>query len=377
VLRVVSAFVVLGWVVVKGVVLSAIELARALLRLVADPVGEGARGWKWLAIKIGLSVWLRELFTLGVSRDLYAGVPAIYVNYLDYDVFAHGFGPRHHRAMRALRRIDRSIHQLWRVCRRVPEYRYDVYILSDHGQAACTPYSQVTGGRRLDRVLFDDVIDPSTARTVASGLRGRRLVSGIRAVRTGRAPGMFQRFMNYLEDDFPWVLGEVPETRERRGVRVVAAGPNALIYFVDDPEPLLLERIDERFPGLADEIARSPGIGYVFARSTGGPVCVWRGKRYRLGELHAGRFGGRVDLDVVVDGIRDLMAMPSAGDLVIYGLDAPQGNVSFIPERGAHAGPTADEMHTFIITPPGVELPSPILHPRELYPHFVGYQEAA
>ena len=97
-LRLVSKLVVLGWVAVKASTLTALELTRALLRLVADPVGESARGWRWLAIKIAISVWLRQLFTLAVSRDLYAGVPAIYVNYLDYDVFAHAYGPRHRRA---------------------------------------------------------------------------------------------------------------------------------------------------------------------------------------------------------------------------------------------------------------------------------------
>jgi len=148
----VSQLVVLGWVLVKCCALSAIQVIRALFRFVADPVGESARGWRWLAIKIGISVWLRELFTLAVARDLYAGVPAIYVNYLDYDVFAHAYGPRHRRALRALRRIDRSISRLWRVLRRVPGHRYDLYVLSDHGQVACTPYER--GGVHAVRAVL-------------------------------------------------------------------------------------------------------------------------------------------------------------------------------------------------------------------------------
>ena len=109
VLRMVSQLVVVGWVLVKCCVLSAIQVTRALLRFVADPVGESARGWRWLAIKIGISVWLRELFTLAVARDLYAGVPAIYVNYLDYDVFAHAYGPRHgERSVRSAASTARS-----------------------------------------------------------------------------------------------------------------------------------------------------------------------------------------------------------------------------------------------------------------------------
>src|SRR5207244_11196681 len=107
-----AQLVVLGWVLVKCCALSALHVIRAPLRFVADPVGESARGWRWLAIKIGISVWLRELFTLAVARDLYAGVPAIYVNYIAYDWFAPAYSRRHRRALRALRRIDRSISRL-------------------------------------------------------------------------------------------------------------------------------------------------------------------------------------------------------------------------------------------------------------------------
>ena len=69
------------------------------------------------------------------------------------------------------------------------------------------------------------------------------------------------------------------------------------------------------------------------------------------------------------------MTMPSAGDLVIYGTSAAEGHVSFIPENGSHAGPSADEMNTFIVHPAKVTLPAPIVHPTQLYDHFIRYQE--
>jgi hypothetical protein len=372
-----SAVVVLAWVAVKSLAISVMEIVRALLVLLADPLG-APRGWKLLALKIGVSVWIRQLFTLSTARDIYAGTPAIYVNYLDYDIFAHAWGPRHRRALRALRSVDRSIAQLFRAARRVPEHRYDIHILADHGQAHCTPYERLTGGRRLERVLFEEFLLPVGAHEVAPGHpEGRRLASGIKAIRTGRAPGLVQRFINYLEADYPWLLGEVKEARQHGEVRVIAAGPNAFVYFLDDPQPLGLERIEERYPGLADDIAGSRGVGFVLVRSATGPLCVWRGKRYRMEELGEGPFAGRADLDLVRAGIEDLMAMPSAGDLVLYGLEAESGHVSFVAETGAHAGPTADEMQTFLISPPGVTLVVPITHPLQLYPHFVRYQEAA
>jgi len=69
--------------------------------------------------------------------------------------------------------------------------------------------------------------------------------------------------------------------------------------------------------------------------------------------------------------------MPSAGDIVLYGTGAPGGDVSFIDELGAHAGPSEEELHTFILHPPSAPLPAgPLSHPVDLYPHFRAYHDA-
>ena len=47
--------------------------------------GERRLAWRWFQKRIALSVWTRQWFTFAVARDVYDGVPAIYVNYLDYD----------------------------------------------------------------------------------------------------------------------------------------------------------------------------------------------------------------------------------------------------------------------------------------------------
>jgi hypothetical protein len=145
------------------------------------------------------------------------------------------------------------------------------------------------------------------------------------------------------------------------------------VYFVDTPEPLTVDEIDARQPGLGEQMSRFPGIGFVLARGADGPVCFFRGKRYPLAQ-DPGPFAGREDLDIVRDGLRDLMAMRTAGDLVIYGHGAAEGNVSYIPEIGAHAGPSHDELHTFIVAPRGAELPHPLIHPLQLYDVFIRYQ---
>ena len=268
-----SRVVVLAWVVLKSTVFSTLELARAVLRLVADPVGETERGWRWLAIKLGISVWLRELFTMVVARDLYAGVPAVWVNYLDYDVFAHAYGPRHRRALRALRRIDRSIHQLWHVLRRVPEHRYDLYVLSDHGQAPCTPYLRLSGGRPIEEALLD-YFDPERAREAEEPAgRARRVARGLAAFRTRRAPGLLQRFVNYLEHDFALVLAASGRSASTTASASCPPGPTRSCTSSSGRSPSASSGSTGVFPARWTRSRGAPGSVSCWSAPTEGPCA--------------------------------------------------------------------------------------------------------
>ena len=374
VVRLLSGIVGIGWVALKSVGLTTAALLKFSARSLAHPRRAGKR-WQWTKITIGVSVWVRQFFTAQVARDLYEGVPAIYVNYLDYDVAAHMFGPQARAAFRSLRFVDRSIRQICRILRRVPEHQYDLFILSDHGQAHSTSFTELTRGKPFERLLFDDIPDPAHLdRDPAPTGRPAAFAHGFTAYQIGRT-GLGQRVMHQLDRESSPTLEE-REAHERGGVRVISAGPNAFLYVVDTPEALGIEEIEQRFPGLAARISARRGVGFVLVRSQTGPVYFWRGDRYELGGAVPGPFDGREDRDLVLRDLAALMAMPSAGDLVIYGTGAPEGNVSYIPEVGAHAGPSHDELHTFIVAPSHVTTPA-ITHPLELYDLFIAYQETA
>jgi hypothetical protein len=343
--------------------------------VIADPLG-ARRHWEWLKLKVALSVWVRQLFTLGAARDLYSGVPAVYVNFLDYDVAAHVFGPHSRRALRSLSPVDSSIRQLWRILRRVPEYRYDCFILSDHGQAHCTSYATLASSP-FEQHLLDTLVpgghgesEPATKATRLTYPHGFRAY-GIVGKRRGRDPVRVRT----QPPAPPGARIVEREAAERDGVRIISAGNNAFVYVVDTPEPLLVEELEGRLPGLAAAISTSPGVGFVLARSGDGPVCFFRGEQFALDATEGGPFADREDRDLVVRYVAGLMAMRCAGDLVIYGTGAPDGDVSFIAETGAHAGPSPNELYTFIIRPAGVSLSAPITHPIQLYDLFIRYQE--
>lgn len=373
VLAALSPFVVLCWVCLVSSAQTFVQLVKALPHLV-DPL-KRQESRRWFVIKVGISVWIRGFFTMATSRDLYAGVPAVYVNYVDYDEAAHAFGPHSRAALVSLTRIDRAIRQLWRVMRRVPEHQYDLYILADHGQTACKPYRDLNGGQRFERWIFDEFLTvPTRAKNpeTTDGYRG--LLAGIRS-RSRGGSGLFQHFLNYVDDDF--LRRNDPEAHEQDGIRVISAGPNAFLYVLNATEPCDADFLDQRFPGLAQKLSQSPGVGLVLVRSVNGPVCFYQGQCYRFIDSQLGPFAGRPDASVVIQGIHDLMRMPSAGDMVIYGIGAAGGHVSFIPEVGAHAGPSHDELHTFIVCSKTITLPASIVHPVQLYDHFIGYRSSA
>ena len=367
-----SPFLVLVWVCATSSVRTLTELVKILPRLLDPRTRQQSR--RWFALKVGISVWIRGFFTMAAARDLYAGVPVVYVNYVDYDEAAHRYSPASRPALVTLSRVDRAIRQLGRVVRRVPEHRYDFYILADHGQTPCKPYRELNGGQRFERWIFDQCLSnpPQAPKRDASGEQG--LAHGIRS-RSKGVSGFFQHFLNYVDEDY--MRQKDPEAYERDGIRVISAGPNAFFYCLDEKQPCDYDRLEARFPGLAEKLSLSRGIGLVLARSRAGPVCFSRGRQYVFRESEVGPFESRADAALVVKGIVDLMTMPSAGDFVIYGTGATEGNVSFIPENGCHAGPSADEMNTFVVHPAGVTLPSSITHPAQLYEHFIRYQQQA
>jgi hypothetical protein len=364
-------FLLLAWVASKILTLAPAEaltwLARALREFALGGPVPSPRGW---LARLAISRGLRELFTLSVTDDVYAGVSALYVNFVDYDVPAHALGPRHGAALRALRAVDTSIRDIWNAVRRVPELRYDLFVLSDHGQTPSVPFEAVAGPIPVtEAVLAAFLIDPDAAGAT------RPAAERVRPPRWPFAP-VWQQHTAYLQR----------RTREGRAVWVgdlcvVPAGPNANVYLTDVPGHARLDQVEARYPGAVARLSRHPGIGLVFVRDREGPLCYYRGVALRIppppGPTACPLFD-RPDRALVVRCLAELLAMPSAGDVMLFGHYGTEGCVSFLGERGSHAGPSEDELYGFVLAPPDVTFDfEAVSGPRDLYPLFAGYGAAS
>ncbi|MGH2511224.1 MAG: hypothetical protein ACRDGQ_00915, partial [Candidatus Limnocylindrales bacterium] len=100
---------IVAWLVAKMSVVTLWDFLGWIGRALRDfSLGRRVASFRRMLTRLLIGGWLRELFTLGMTVDLYAGVPALYVTFVDYDVAAHELGPRHPAAWRALRGVDRS-----------------------------------------------------------------------------------------------------------------------------------------------------------------------------------------------------------------------------------------------------------------------------
>jgi type I phosphodiesterase/nucleotide pyrophosphatase len=366
-------FLLLVWVTVKMLGVTVFEAARWIGRAVRDfSLGRPVSSPKRWVVRLLISGWLRELFTLSVTEDVYAGVPAIYVNFVDYDVPAHALGPGHRTALRALRYVDASIRDIWNAVHRVPELGYDLFVLSDHGQTPSVPFESVAGVVPVAEAVLGAFLAGSHTAPAADEVR---LHLASMAPPLWPLAAVWQHNVAYLE----------PRSRQRNAVWagalcVIPAGPNMNVYLTDVPGHARLEEIEARYPGAVERLSRHPAMGFVLVRDAGGPVCYYRGVVLRIppppGPTGCPLFD-RPDRPLVVQGLDDLLAMPSAGDVMVFGHYSTQGCVSFLNERGSHAGPSEEELYGVLLAPPGVTFHfDGVSRPRDLYPLFAGYQEA-
>jgi hypothetical protein len=319
--------------------------------------------WRFLYMRLFVSVVMRDVSTQAAVLDILRGVPRIFIDYLGYDEYAHRRGPDAELALYNLQGIDRAIGRIFRAVRAVPEYNYDVFVFSDHGQLATTPFSCIVG-RELCELVLDHarvtVADSLSSHDVAELVSLRATEFWTRTLPKGlRGPARL-----YVE----WLRRRVRRCADERvwnpidAIEVVSGGSIANIYFDRGaPERLDLEEIDARHPELMAALEHCPAVGLMVARSADGPIVLYRGGRWRLGDRRAlERLEPfrRLGYELLATHLMHAAEGARYGDLVLYGAFAEAGDVAFDFEFGSHGGIGPDELDQFILHPARIALPA-------------------
>jgi hypothetical protein len=235
--------------------------------------------------------------------DIARGTPIVYACFIGYDEYAHRRGPYSRMALLKLWELDRMLGRIIAAAKALPELNYELYLFSDHGQAATRPAEEVLGESLGEHLIADG----PTAGGAAIGF-GR--AGGGETARAAAAARWYRRLSRVL----PGVLGtaalawarhkaQALDAAQPEGVRadgpllVVPAGDIAHVYSTLVSEPVCEQELRARHPGLLERCAHSPAIGFALVRGERGPIAL-RGDR-------------RLELDRVGDALENWAKGPS------------------------------------------------------------------
>jgi endonuclease/exonuclease/phosphatase family metal-dependent hydrolase len=321
---------------VRVALLTLLELALALADCVRGTIA-GEDPWKelkFVPVRVGVAVLLRELATIGVGMDVARGLPIVHVNFLGYDEQAHRRGPASRFAHWTLKGIDGAIARIWSAAHRSGRRRYEVWIYSDHGQEQTLSYEQLHGRRFAEAVAeaFGRALGGAVPYR-ASGAWGAQIqrIAAFGAGRRGQ--------------------GEEPSAAEMP-LLVAPLGPVAMIYY-RDALPAEAERTIAEWlagPGGVPLLLAVAGEGRARAWTADGEFTLPADAALLLGDGHP----------FVAETARDLVALchhADAGRFIACGWRRGSPALSFVTENGAHGGIGPRETCAFALLPDDAPLP--------------------
>jgi hypothetical protein len=253
---------------------------------------------------------LEEMFVhhvtrYAVIRAMRKGYPSIYAGFYAFDETGHAFGPDDRYALGILKHVDKTI-------KRIAEKRdgrYELVILSDHGQ--------------IDTVPFGQVSDKAFGELIAEWLPGFRVQE-----MKGRAHG--------------------PQEDQATGrVNIANSGGLAHIYLADRPKRMTYSELNAQFPDLARRVAGIDAIELVMARDGREDVFLSGGQELR-GEAAKPLLAKFDDENILWSQLSRLNSFEASGDLIAFGAFKDGKQVNFEKQAGGHGSMGGEQAHPFV-----------------------------
>ncbi len=318
-------------------VLIVVEFLLALLDVVRGLIaGQDLRKEiKFIPSRVGVSILMRELATIGAKIDVARGLPVIYLDLIGYDEQSHRRGPTSRFAHWTLKGIDDAISRIWRAAQRSTLREYDVWVFSDHGSEEVIPYPRRYGRTVQEAIsqVFGATAHAFVAEHDNRGIQSKRMRSYMRG-RFGSA------------EREPTGRAAHPSPVDRSEPVVAAMGPVGHVYVgrsLDDNER-------ER---LAMSLVAQAQVPMVSICDGPDQVRVWTKEgQFLLPQDAAHVFAPHHPF--LEDLGRDFVTLcqhPNAGDFVLWGWSRGGPLCTFPIENGSHAGPGLEETHAFALLP--------------------------
>ncbi len=326
------------------------------------------------------NILLRDISTAMIVDAVSVGREAMYTTFLGYDEIAHHSGPDSREAYNALSGIDRSIRKVFEAVDLTEARRYEIVILSDHGQSFGPTFAQrygLTLGdyikslavkysriRKEQKVLSIGDDEDNSANVIA-------VLDGLGTGKSDSLPGKTIKNLKVRISSPEAEEALSAAENEANDILVLASGNLVNTYFPVRDERLIYGEIEELYPGMISELVSHPGVGVVLVHSAEGPLAIGEnGSR----NLDTGLVTAEDPLTMYGDPekrseqLRYLLDFPDAGDLVIISPVYEDGTVAAYEELiGSHGGLGGQQTEPFLMHSAEVQADDDIRNSKQVY----------
>ena len=327
---------------------------------------------------------LREISTKTALLEINRNVPFIYINYLGYDLISHYRGPERLSCLEVLKHLDFEIKKL---VNKAKSKKYDIYILSDHGQIPSLPFLKLYNETLEDFLkkatnlstksfTLNDSEKTSSSEFIYKKLKYiyRDLSLPLRALTWGLIEVLKFSFKKQEKKD-PSV-----DWSKKEQLMVFKASSLSQIYFNYTDKRMELDEIEKKHPFLIPRIVNHPGIGFIIIKnkknfeviSNVGKVIITPTSVKYIGE----RFLDKYSTDKkLIKQIRNFASLKHSGDIIINGDYDGKRVISFEDYHfGSHNSLGGKQSEAFFISKEKIKLDH-ILDARALYKIFIRYHK--
>ena len=263
-----------------------------------------------------------------------------------------------------------------RMLRHAPGARYELILLSDHGQTPGYPFHDRFGATLGDAVSAF-LKENQQAAVSAGGLGLARaqfcyLEQELDAHARGWRHRLYRGAKKALQRRIRELVPETLKVDPEGGVVITYSSSLAHLYITGEPRRLDWREVEQAQPLLLQFLSRHKGIGFVMARGEGDEVCLFhRGGKLCLGgstapgpeELAFLRpYGEAAEL---LPALRRFAENEAAGDLILFGAYNGERIACFDDQVGGHGSVGGEQMRPFLILPAG----HPLLEREKLAGH--------
>ncbi len=337
-------------------------------------------------LRVFNNVIINEYITNAVCLEILSGTPKIYVTFNAYDEISHQRGPFHRGSLKTLKAIDKSILKIYKFVTESTLRRYDIYILSDHGEAPSLPFFKLFKKQLKDIVLkYREHLEVAQhgSQVLKSESFNVLVLKKIKSFAlNAEIPKILSKFILKKGE-----MSNILEKFQSKQISLISFGPVSHLYFTGFYKKLDFNEINNEFPLLIFDILTHKSIGAIALQDGTTALLLFKNGSVKIlnGEIKFQSFKGETfDNDFANLFIKEILNNASlrsdiekttmlkhSGDLIIFSNFIMNGVVNFEDQMSCHGGIGQGQTDAFVIFPKHqTKKFSTINAPTDLYRFF-------